>query len=115
MIYHITSQSAWEQAQENGSYQGDTLSSEGFIHTSTLLQINRTANKFYQGKNGLVLLEIDESKVIPEIKYEDAGAGEYFPHIYGELNLNAVARFLPFQPKEDGTFSFELPGGGTKA
>jgi uncharacterized protein (DUF952 family) len=110
MIYHITSEIAWEQAQKSGAYQGDTLFTEGFIHTSTLQQVNRTANKFYTGKTGLVVLEIDESKLIHEVKYEGAVNGELFPHIYGDLNLNAVVRVLPFAPNEDGTFTFQLPG-----
>ena len=61
----------------------------------------------FKGKSGLILLVIDDSKVTPEIKYEDAGNGKLYPHIYGPLNIDAVVKVVDFPPKSDG--SFELP------
>lgn len=109
MIYHITSEIAWNAAKKAGSYRGDTLASDGFIHTSTIGQVNKTANRFYFAQKGLVLLEIDESRLLAEVKYEPAENGELFPHIFGEVNLDAVRTVYPFSPKEDGAFIFCLP------
>jgi len=105
-IYHITPGQRWERAKRAGEYQGDTLGSEGFIHCSTRAQVLSTADKFYAGRNGLVLLKIDASKVGPEVRYEGASAGDRFPHIYGPLNLDAVVRVYPFEPLPDGRFAF---------
>ena len=63
LIYHITSRDAWQQAQAAGTYRGDTLATEGFIHTSTSAQVARTANRFYHGRAGLVLLAIDPARL----------------------------------------------------
>ena len=41
-----------------------------------------------------------------ELKYE-AAAGEMFPHLYGELNVDAVARVVELPSEADG--SFRLP------
>lgn len=67
----------------------------------------------FQGRRDLVLLEIDQDRVGPEVLYEGAENGELFPHIYGPINLDAVVRLLPFQPRDDG--GFDLPAGLTGA
>jgi uncharacterized protein (DUF952 family) len=104
IILHITSGDAWAQAQQAGLYQGDTLATEGFIHCSTRQQVVRTADKYFRGQTGLVLLCIDSELVGPEIRYEASEPGEMFPHIYGPLNVDAVIDAVPFEPDGDGLF-----------
>ncbi|MEG4346592.1 DUF952 domain-containing protein [Microcoleus sp. A003_D6] len=106
VIFHITRSQQWEQAKQVQSYRGDTLDSEGFIHCSTLPQVLKSANKFFVGQTGLLLLWIDSEKVEAEIKYEYA-AGENYPHIYGPLNVDAVLKVFEFESGTDG--KFELP------
>ena len=108
-IYHITSREAWQAAQYIGAYYGDTLESEGFIHTSTKVQVPRTANRFYRGRAGLILLTIEPSRLSSELRYEAAGDGDLFPHIYGPLNLDAVSAVTDFPANPDGTFNLNLP------
>lgn len=93
MIQHITTAAAWEAAQAAGSYRGDTLETEGFIHCSEPRQVAGVADAFYKGREGLVLLDVDPAKVKPEIKYEGG-----FPHVYGPLNLDAVTAVRPLPP-----------------
>jgi uncharacterized protein (DUF952 family) len=107
MILHICPNAAWKAAQDSGSYTGDTLRSEGFIHCSTRDQVIEVADYVFRGRQGLLLLLIDETKVEAEIKYEDAGNGKLYPHVYGSLNLDAVMDAVTFSPRDDGTF--ELP------
>jgi uncharacterized protein (DUF952 family) len=104
LIYHITSAQAWQAAQVSGAYRADSLDREGFIHASMRDQVMATANRYYRGLTDLVLLEIDEEVVKPEVRYEIATVGETFPHIYGPLNLDAVVRVVPFDP--DSTYNF---------
>lgn len=103
IIFHITRSQQWEQAKQVQSYRGDTLDSEGFIHCSTLQQVLKSANKFFVGQTGLLLLWIDSDKVQAELKYEYA-AGENYPHIYGPLNVDAVLKVVEFEPGADGKF-----------
>lgn len=107
MIFHITSRAAWKEANPLGEYRGDTLESEGFIHTSQRDQLVRVANQRFQERFDLVLLVIDPSKLTSPLKYEDGGEGEMFPHIYGPLNMAAVTNVLPFPPNDEG--NFDLP------
>jgi uncharacterized protein (DUF952 family) len=106
IIFHIAKIQQWESAKQLQSYRGDTLDTEGFIHCSTLPQVVRTSNKFFVGQTGLLLLWIDSEKVQAEVKYEPA-AGDFYPHIYGPLNVDAVLKVIEFEAGADG--KFELP------
>lgn len=109
MIYHITTQSQWETAVSAGIYRDNSLDVEGFIHCSTAQQLIGSANKYYQGQTGLVLLCIASENVDVPLIYEDSyETGQEFPHIYGALNINAVTQVIPFPANDDGSFS--LPG-----
>ncbi|MDZ8053757.1 MAG: DUF952 domain-containing protein [Aulosira sp. ZfuVER01] len=106
-ILHITQTKQWDQAKINGSYHADSLDTEGFIHCSEANQIVKVANKFFRNQKGLVLLFIDADKVKAKIRYEEAEIDELFPHIYGELNIDAVFQVIDFESGENGLF--ELP------
>ena len=93
MIYHVVTQTDWLFALENGYYEAASLASEGFIHTSKENQVKGVLERYYKNQTDLILLHIDEAKLIPELKYETASSlDELFPHIYGKLNLESVIR-----------------------
>jgi len=105
IILHITSRETWEGAKSDGAYRPGSLATEGFIHASTPEQVVGTANTFYKGRHGLVLLRIDAAKVRPAIRWETPkDSTERFPHIYGPLNIDAVDEVVPYEPSEGGTF-----------
>ena len=104
-IYHIAKLEEWERAKRVGIYETSSLASEGFIHCSRSDQLIRTANRFFSGQQGLVLLEIDTALVTSEIRYENSEGGtEVFPHIYGTLNLNSVVQVMAFEHGANGSF-----------
>jgi uncharacterized protein (DUF952 family) len=91
MIYHVVSEVQWQQAILQGFYAADSLASEGFIHLSKKEQVQGVLNRYYKNAPNLLLLHIDEAKLKAEIKYElAASVNEFFPHLYGPLNLDAV-------------------------
>jgi len=107
VILHITSRNDWNKALDYGEYNPKLLDTEGYIHCSKPSQIIGVANHLFKGREGLVLLVIDQEKVNPEIKWEGEEQTNLYPHIYGPLNLSAVKNALDFPPSRDGTF--ELP------
>ncbi len=99
MIYHVVSQTDWQQALEQGYYDAPSLDLEGFIHTSEQQQVAGVLERYYQNQTGLLLLHIDESKLTAPLKYENApSVNEAFPHIYGRLNIDAVVAFSEVKP-----------------
>lgn len=93
MIYHVTTNINWANAQKEGNYVAPSLLSEGFIHTSTLEQVAGVLERYYRNVKDLLLLFIDESKLTSPLKYELApSVNDIFPHVYGPINLDAVIK-----------------------
>jgi len=116
MIFHITSRTAWDEAQKRGDYRAESLTTEDFIHCSTLSQVLPVADNFYKGQSGLVLLVIESTLLSSALKWEPPSGGtlppgvpkgDRFPHIYGPINLDAVVKVVDLASKPDGTF--DLP------
>jgi uncharacterized protein (DUF952 family) len=107
-ILHITTAGQWAAARQAGTYRGDTLDSEGFIHCSTPEQVIAVANARFRGQPDLVLLDIDPARVGPDIRWEAAENGQIYPHIYGPLNTDDVEWVHEFPPGGDGDFTLPL-------
>lgn len=101
-LFHITTLDAWQTATREGSYRPPSLTTEGFIHLSTEAQWPRTAERFFRGQRGLVLLSIEEASLLAEVKMEPTDS-DLFPHLYGELNIDAVATVQELPLLEDGS------------
>ena len=115
MIYRIAETSDWEAAQASGSFASADLTAEGFLHCCTAQQIAAVANRYYQGREALLLLEIDETRVPVPLKWEDlTNAGQSYPHVYGRLPLAAVTRCLECKPGADGRFSSPIAAARTE-
>lgn len=115
MIYHITSRPAWSEARERGDYRAESLETEGFIHCSTDSQVLHVAEKFYLGQSGLLLLVIEPTLLVSDLKWEppSGGApppgvpeGDLFPHVYGPINLDAVVQVFDLEANPDGKYTF---------
>jgi uncharacterized protein (DUF952 family) len=103
-ILHITLADRWTKAKNLGTYRSDTLATEGFIHCSTLAQVVGSANRFFTGLQDVVVLVIDRDRVTAEIRDEGADPHNLFPHIYGELNIDAVVKAVDLETNTDGLF-----------
>ena len=118
-IFHIAEREAWNQTQMKRSYRPEMFSVDGFIHCSTPAQVLQVANARFRGRSDLLLLSIDTDRVDAEIRYENLeGGAQLFPHIYGELDRNAVIRVAEFKPEADGSFGIgdlQLPIGELEA
>ena len=103
-ILHITLADRWTKAKNLGSYRSDTLATEGFIHCSTLAQVVGSANRFFTGLQDVMILVIDRDRVTSEIRDEGVDLTNLFPHIYGELNIDAVVKAVDLEANIDGVF-----------
>lgn len=110
MILHICPRDVWAAAvAAGGTYEGDTLASQGFIHCSTPEQVDRPATFLFRGRTDLLLLQIDESRLPVPITWEQGDPptpdGELFPHLYHSLPIDAVVATYAYLPGLDGSFS----------
>lgn len=104
-VYHIASRDHWSAAQETGSYVVPSLESEGFIHFSAKSQCAGTANLYYAGQRSLLLLTIDTTKLSSKLVWEPSRDGALFPHLYGPLNIAAVAKVEEWRAGADAVFT----------
>jgi len=74
-----------------------SLEKEGFIHCSLETELKTTAELYFKGVCGLLLLTIDPDKVLAPLKYEYVKARDAkFPHIFGPINVDCVLRVEEF-------------------
>lgn len=103
LIYKIVSKDEWKKAEDSGVFSGAAVDiADGFIHFSTAEQVAETANKHFKGQTGLLLVAVDEEA----LRYEVSRGGAFFPHLYGDLSLEAVVGVSPFEADGKGTFHF---------
>lgn len=105
MIYHICEPGETDHIREKGFYEPAGFAREGFIHFSTKEQILNTAKRFYNGMDGLEILEVDETTHPERVHLENTSGGkEQFPHYYAILPASEILRVIPFPRTADGNF-----------
>ncbi len=90
MILHIALQSEWNQQEADAFYQPAGLSTEGFIHCCTQMQLAGVLQRYYSNRKDLILLTLDEGRLSARLQYDPAPHGELFPHVYGPINKSAI-------------------------
>lgn len=103
IMLHLALESDWAVALAAGTYRvstsGLTLDDVGFIHCSTPAQVAGVASSFYADVTEPLRLLQMEATVIrasgTEVRLEDAGNGELFPHIYGAIDPSWVSQSRP--------------------
>jgi uncharacterized protein (DUF952 family) len=107
-IYHLALEDEWEEAVRTGyAYRRSTLGLSvgevGFIHCSLPQQVQGVADLAYGGRRSVVLLTIDRSRLRDEVRLENLeGGDELYPHLYGELPIEAVVRVDRVPVGDDG-------------
>lgn len=91
-IYHITTQDWWARFDQEDYYLSPTFEQETFIHLSTEEQVAGVLERYYTGQTNLLKLCINPSKLTAELRYEQATNNEFFPHLYGKLNKDAIEK-----------------------
>jgi uncharacterized protein (TIGR00730 family) len=109
-LFHLAAQADWQRP--GPTYVPAAYATDGFIHCSTAQQLPAVANRFYRGREDLVLLRIAPGELGAEVRFENLEGGtELYPHLYGELPRSAVIRALPLKPDADGGFTLRLQDG----
>jgi len=96
IIYHVTTNSNWNEAKTNGSYVHPSLKDEGFIHCSQDHQVAGVLERYFAGQTDLVKLVIDTDKLTSKHVFDwSPSSADTFPHVYGPINIDAVIDVVP--------------------
>ena len=107
IIYKIEEVNIWAEAQAAGTYTGSPLDvADGFIHLSASDQVRETADRWFTGRLGLVLVHIHAEHLGATLKWEASRDGALFPHNYGPLPMSAVLDVVPMLLDADGKHIF---------
>jgi uncharacterized protein (DUF952 family) len=92
-IYKICTVADWHGAVRVGRYCGSEADRrDGFIHLSAAEQLSETARRHFGGHRDLVLVSVNVAALGDRLKWEPSRGGALFPHLYGDLPLEAVLR-----------------------
>jgi uncharacterized protein (DUF952 family) len=92
MIYHVTTEAEWKVSDDKTHYAPAAFSREGFIHSCHASQLPGVLQRYFSGRTDLLLLHIEETALTSPLKHEIATADELYPHIYGEINKDAIVK-----------------------
>jgi uncharacterized protein (DUF952 family) len=106
-VYKIVPAEIWQKAIERGIFEGAGIDiADGFIHLSTGAQAVRTAELYFAGQTGLVLVAVNAESLGAALVFEPSRDGALFPHLYGALPLDAVRWAKPLPVGPDGKHVF---------
>jgi uncharacterized protein (DUF952 family) len=111
IIFKICTATEWAEAERAGVYRGSAVDlRDGFIHFSTAEQAPETAARHFAGQRDLVLVAVDANALGERLKWEPSRGGALFPHLYGDLDLQAVRKVEPLPLDAAGRHLFPKPG-----
>ena len=117
VLVHLCPTDDWSAAESSGELRPESLTSAGFIHLSTPEQVHLPANRLFHGREDLVLLHIETSRLDSPIRWElglpTDPESMLFPHLYGALPVGTVINVTSYRPSSDGTFPPAAGSSGT--
>ena len=107
IIYKIVSRDIWENAQKVGAFEGAEIDlADGYIHFSSAQQVRRTAARFFEGRDNLLLVGVNADTLGEALRWEPISDGTLFPHLYGALSLSSVVSEDELTLMESGEHQF---------
>ncbi len=107
LIYHVCDGAAWRAGQGAGRYSGSADDRrDGYMHFSTHAQVRTSTALHRAGQTGLILLAVAVNKLGPDLKWEPSRGGQLFPHLYGDLPMDAVTETTDLPLDDDGMHRF---------
>lgn len=89
--YKVLTADQWAAFERDGTFTGAPIDLvDGYIHMSTAEQLDETIAKHFAGQSNLTIAEIDLAALGDAIRWEVSRGGALFPHLYGDLPMDAV-------------------------
>ena len=100
VLLHICAAADWQAAQRLGELRPGSLRDVGFVHLSTPQQVHLPANRLYAGREDLLLLHIDPTRLEAPVRWEpgvatDPASGVFPGRFAPALRMLFPGRFAP--------------------
>ena len=94
--FKILTADQWASFARDGAFAGAPVDlADGYIHLSTVDQLEGTLDKHFAGQAGLMIAEVDLGLLGDAVKWEPSRGGAHFPHLYAVLPMAAVVSHRP--------------------
>jgi uncharacterized protein (DUF952 family) len=102
-IYKILPKTEWDSARVVGAFAGSAVDlADGFIHFSGHDTAQRTAELYFKGQAGLMLLTVEADDLGEALKWEASRGGALFPHLFRDLRVEEVLAERALELGADG-------------
>ncbi len=102
-IYKILPKAEWDAARVAGVFKGSAVDlADGFIHFSGHDTAQRTAELYFKGQEGLMLLTVEADDLGEALKWEASRGGALFPHLFRDLKAGEVIAERALELDADG-------------
>jgi len=102
-IYKILPKAEWDAARAAGAFAGSAVDlADGFIHFSGHDTAQRTAQLYFKGQAGLMLLTVESGDLGEALKWEASRGGALFPHLFRALKVDEVIAERALELDADG-------------
>lgn len=113
-ILHLAQRADWDEALVSGQYRistrGASLDDVGFIHASTRDQLPHVARLVHGDDTAELCVLVLDSETVQsagtDVRLEDGGDGQMYPHIFGPIRPEWVREVLPAVFGPDGELRF---------
>lgn len=106
-LYKIVSRTEWQQVLAAQALAGFGIDlTDGFIHLSSGDQVEEIVQRYFSGRDDLMLISIDGSSLGEILRWEESLDGALFPHVYGTIPMAAVLDAEPLRLGTDGNHQF---------
>ena len=108
--YKVLTADEMAALEQGGVFAGAEVDlADGYIHLSTARQLTETVDKHFAGRADLHVAAVDLDALGDRIRWEPSRGGQPFPHLYGDLPLDAIVAYGPLERDGDGV---KLPVAG---
>lgn len=107
IVYKLVTKDLWASAEKVGVFKGAPIDiADGFMHFSTSKQARETAQKYFAGREDVLLVEVSMSILSDHWQWDLSRGGDLFPHLYVDLPLDQVNWVKPLPLGLDGLHAF---------
>lgn len=80
---------------------------DGYVHFSTAEQLRETLRLHFAGQSDLALFAVEAEPLGETLRWEPSRGGALFPHLHGELSMDAISDRATISVAADG--AVDLP------
>jgi len=89
-LLHLVTPQAWDEAQSVGVVAPASLDDVGFVHLCHPAQLDGVIRRHHADAAVVLVLTIDRHRLVDELRWEESHPGDWYPHLYGPLPVDAV-------------------------